>query len=69
LPSKLPVVAVITPVTTTPAGFACAFTFPPLSLIEVASIPVSADPSPENDVAVSCPEFELKVRLVPVLGA
>ena len=33
-------VAVATPVITTPFGFACAFTFPPLSLREVASIPV-----------------------------
>ena len=55
LPSKLPVVAVNTPVTTTPAGFACALTLPPLSLIDVASMPVNADPSPANEVAVNTP--------------
>ena len=47
-PVRLPlkVVAVATPVMTTPPGFACALIVPPLSFNEVASIPVKALPSP-----------------------
>ena len=33
-----------------------------------AAIPVSAEPSPANDVAVSAPDEELKVKLLPLLG-
>ena len=43
------------PVTSTPVAVACAFTLLPC-LMELASIPVSAEPSPLNDVAVTTPE-------------
>ena len=35
----------------------------------VPPIPVSAEPSPTNDVAVNAPLEELNVRLVPLFGA
>ena len=44
-PSPTNLVAVATPVITTPCEFACALTAPP-DLIEEASIPVKFEPSP-----------------------
>ena len=64
-PVKLPtkVVAVATPVITTPPGFACALTFPPLSFSAVASIPVKLDPSPSKELAVTMPDTFKLVKL------